>query len=179
MKTAGNIYKLDIVHEWCLRSILRIRKLRVSWHGPKQIEGTCHPCFLVGTKEIKSLEVGNIPGGMKRVACTPFSLTSILWTPGAMYHLSTRAEARGARFLKSSIWWPLYTEKLTSRGLQTLRFLNLEGKRKWHNCIYFHFLYTWQRLTLGRHDCLEQVSYSTPSPWLLSPCTFPQNWNHL
>lgn len=77
----------------------------------------------------------NVPGGMNRVARTPFSLTSILWTPGAMYHLSTRVEARGASSLKSPTWWLLYTEKLTSRGLQTLRFVNLARKRKWHSFI--------------------------------------------
>lgn len=122
---------------------------------------------------------------MKRVARTSFSLTSILWTPGAIYHLSTRVEAKGTCSLKSPISWPLYTEKLTSRGLQTLRLLNLEKKGgaghgfHCYNCIYFKFVYTRPFLTLGSHGCLEQVSYSTPGPWLLFHCMFPQNWDHL
>lgn len=62
---------------------------------------------------------------MKRVPITPRSWTSILLTPGAMYHLSTTAEVSGGFSLKPSTTCPLYTEMRITIGVWTFIFLNL------------------------------------------------------
>ena len=80
-----------------------------------------------------------VPEGIKRVPRSPVSLTLILWTPGAMYHLSMSVEARGVRSLKPSAECPVYTEMLTSKGLLTFIFLNLadiKKANKHHSSLY-------------------------------------------
>lgn len=69
----------------------------------------------------------NPPGGSRRVPVSPSSVTGILRTPGATYHLSTSTLARGTRLGKPLLWWPWYTEMVTSMGVRTLVFLNLRG----------------------------------------------------
>ena len=70
---------------------------------------------------------GNPPEGRKRVPVRPSSVTGILQTPGATYHLSTITLAKGSRSWKPWLRWPGYTEMVTSMGVSTLHFLILRG----------------------------------------------------
>lgn len=83
----------------------------------------------MNTAESRKCQSG-APGGKKRVPRTPLSLTLILWTPGAMYHLSMSVAARGVRSMKPSVACPLWTEMLTKKGLQTFIFLNLTDNER-------------------------------------------------
>lgn len=51
-----------------------------------------------------------VPGGMNNVPWTPFSWTSTLCTPGAMYHLSMTMATNGVSWLNCSVVCPSYTE---------------------------------------------------------------------